>query len=85
MIFLLGDVTGKGVAASLLMTHLHAMFRASRHGMEVDRLMDMGNRMFCESTIAGQYATLVCGRVGNAGDIEIANAGHLPALMAATA
>jgi Stage II sporulation protein E (SpoIIE) len=28
LIFLLGDVSGKGVAASLLMTHLHAMFRA---------------------------------------------------------
>ena len=28
LIFLLGDVTGKGVAASLLMTHLHAMFRS---------------------------------------------------------
>ena len=27
LIFLVGDVSGKGVAASLLMTHLHAMFR----------------------------------------------------------
>ena len=27
LIFLLGDVSGKGVAASLLMTHMHAMFR----------------------------------------------------------
>lgn len=80
-IFLLGDVAGKGVAASLLMTHLHAMFR-SLASMDVgaDKLLDLGNRIFCESTIAGQYATLVCGRVGNAGDIEIASAGHLPAL-----
>ena len=28
LVFLLGDVAGKGVAASLLMTHLHAMFRS---------------------------------------------------------
>jgi phosphoserine phosphatase RsbU/P len=79
--FLLGDVAGKGVAASLLMTHLHAMFR-SLSGMDVgvDKLLDLGNRIFCESTIAGQYATLICGRVGNGGDVEIANAGHLPAL-----
>jgi len=28
LIFLLGDVSGKGVAASLLMTHLNAMFRS---------------------------------------------------------
>lgn len=81
-IFLLGDVAGKGVAASLLMTHLHAMFR-SLSSMEIDlrNLLDVGNRIFCESTIAGQYATLVCGRVGDGGEIEIASAGHLPALL----
>jgi phosphoserine phosphatase RsbU/P len=84
MIFLLGDVTGKGVAASLLMTHLHAMFRAlSGIAVELDNLLEMANRMFCESTIAGQYATLVCGRAGHSGEIEIASAGHLPVLVAA--
>lgn len=83
LIFLLGDVTGKGVAASLLMTHLHAMFRAlSGIGLELDRLMEMANRVFCDSTIAGQYATLVCGRAGHSGEIEIASAGHLPVLLA---
>jgi phosphoserine phosphatase RsbU/P len=79
--FLLGDVAGKGVAASLLMTHLHAMFRSlSSMDVGVDKLLDLGNRIFCESTIAGQYATLICGRVGNSGEVEIAGAGHLPAL-----
>jgi sigma-B regulation protein RsbU (phosphoserine phosphatase) len=83
LIFLLGDVSGKGVAASLLMTHLHAMFRAlSGIGLELDRLMEMANRVFCESTIAGQYATLVCGRAGHSGEIEIASAGHPPILLA---
>ena len=43
LIFLLGDVSGKGVAASLLMTHLHAMFRAlSGIGLELDQLMEKG-------------------------------------------
>jgi phosphoserine phosphatase RsbU/P len=83
LIFLLGDVSGKGVAASLLMTHLHAMFRAlSGIGLELDRLMEMANRMFCESTIAGQYATLVCGRAARSGEVEFASAGHLPVLLA---
>lgn len=82
LIFLLGDVAGKGVAASLLMTHLHAMFRSlSAMEIEVDKLLDLGNRIFCESTIAGQYATLICGRAGRSGEIEIASAGHLPALL----
>src|SRR5271170_799112 len=32
LLFLLGDVAGKGVAASLLMTHMHAMFRSLSNG-----------------------------------------------------
>jgi sigma-B regulation protein RsbU (phosphoserine phosphatase) len=84
LIFLLGDVAGKGVAASLLMTHLHAMFRSlSAIAIDLDKLLDVGNRIFCESTIAGQYATLICGRVGRGGELEIASAGHLPALHVA--
>jgi phosphoserine phosphatase RsbU/P len=81
LVFLLGDVAGKGVAASLLMTHLHAMFRSlSGVGLELERMLEIANRVFCESTFAGQYATLVCGRAGRTGDLEIASAGHYPAL-----
>lgn len=80
--FLLGDVAGKGVAASLLMSHLHATFRTlSAVEVGLEKLLDMGNRIFCESTLAGQYATLVCGRLANANEIEIASAGHLPVLV----
>jgi sigma-B regulation protein RsbU (phosphoserine phosphatase) len=83
--FLLGDVAGKGVAASLLMTHLHAMFRSLvSMGLDLERLLEVANRLFCESTFAGQYATLVCGRAGGNGDIEVASAGHFPALLAST-
>jgi phosphoserine phosphatase RsbU/P len=82
LIFLLGDVSGKGVAASLLMTHLHAMFRSlASTDVELGKLLDMANRLFCQSTTAGQYATLVCGRAGRSGEIEIASAGHAPALV----
>jgi len=82
LIFLLGDVSGKGVAASLLMTHLHAMFRSlASTDVELGKLLEMANRLFCQSTTAGQYATLVCGRAGRSGEIEIASAGHAPALM----
>jgi len=82
LIFLLGDVAGKGVAASLLMTHLHAMFRSlASLGLELDKLLEMANRLFCESTIAGQYATLICGGIGRDGELEIVSAGHNPALL----
>jgi len=51
-------------------------------GLDLDKLLEVANRLFCESTTAGQYATLVCGRAGRSGDIEIASAGHYPALLA---
>src|SRR5579862_4436728 len=51
LIFLLGDVSGKGVAASLLMTHLHAMFRTlAGANLELCQLIEMANRLFCKST-----------------------------------
>jgi len=49
--------------------------------LDLEKLLGTANRVFCESTFAGQYATLVCGRAGKSGDIEIASAGHLPAVM----
>lgn len=83
LIFLLGDVAGKGVAASLLMTHLHAMFRVlAATAVGLDGLLATANRMLCQNTVGGQYATLICGRAGHSGEIEIASAGHFPVLHA---
>jgi len=80
--FLLGDVSGKGVAASMLMSHLHAMFRSlTSVGLPLGQLLSLANRVFCESTMAGQYATLVAGRAGHSGEVELSNAGHLPGLL----
>ena len=79
--FLLGDVSGHGVAASMLMTQLHATFRSLISlGLPVNKLVETANRIFCESVPTGQYATLVCGRASKMGEVEISNAGHLPVL-----
>ncbi len=79
LFFFAGDVAGKGVAASLLMSHLHAIFRSLvQFGMPVTELVNRANRVFCESTSSSKYATLLCGRCSNSGDVEIANAGHCP-------
>jgi len=86
LIFLLGDVSGKGIAASLLMTHLHAMFRSlAGVGLNLEKLLEIANRLFCESTTASQYATLICGSIGRNGEVEIASAGHSPALLVSRA
>jgi phosphoserine phosphatase RsbU/P len=102
--FLVGDVSGKGVAASMLMTHLHAIFRSltsrgaspqerrfpqgtpvdTRSGngdLTLDQLMQLANRVFCESVMPGQFATMVAGRALPSGRVEIVNAGHCPVMV----
>src|SRR5215469_10173091 len=74
---MVGDVSGKGVAASMLMANLHAMFRVLvPTGLPVAELVSRANRIFCESTLPTQYATLVVGKASACGEVEICNGGH---------
>jgi sigma-B regulation protein RsbU (phosphoserine phosphatase) len=82
LLFLLGDVSGKGVAASMQMAQLHALFRSmTRMSLPLCQIVTHVNRFFCESALAGQYATLVCGLAKTTGEVEIHNAGHCPAIV----
>src|SRR5438445_8859942 len=59
LLFMLGDVSGKGVAASMLMSHLHATFRSlAETSLPIDRLVQDANRTISESTMAEQFTTL---------------------------
>jgi len=81
--FAIGDVSGKGVAASMLMAHLHATLRALVPlDLPLDQLVARASSLFCESALPSHFATLVLGRAGRAGDVEICNAGHVPPLVA---
>lgn len=78
LLFLAGDVSGKGVAASLLMSNLHAIFRSLYlPGMALIDLVKRANHVFCENTMSSFYATLLCGLAHPSGELEICNAGHL--------
>ncbi|PYT00056.1 MAG: hypothetical protein DMF63_08790 [Acidobacteria bacterium] len=80
--FILGDVSGKGMAASMLMSNLHAMFHALVPlGLELCEMMTRANRLFAESTLANHYATLVVGKINANGEVEMCNAGHLPPIV----
>lgn len=80
--FILGDVSGKGMAASILMSNLHAMFRALIPlDLPLCDLIKRANSLFCESTLANQYATLICGKLNRSGELEFCNAGHLPPVI----
>jgi phosphoserine phosphatase RsbU/P len=81
LLFLFGDVSGKGVAASMLMSHLHATFRSlAQANLPLQRMVEAANRIFSESTLAEQFATLVVGRATADGSVEFVSAGHLPVL-----
>jgi phosphoserine phosphatase RsbU/P len=80
--FMLGDVSGKGVAASMLMSQLHAMFRTLISiGLPLDQIVERASRVFCSSTLPTQFATLVCVKARGTGEVEICNAGHNPPLL----
>jgi len=82
LFFMLGDVAGKGVAASVLMAHLHALLRSLvAGGGELTDLLGQANRLFARSTGSNRYATLVVGRALPNGEVELCNAGHLPPLL----
>jgi len=80
--FVVGDVTGKGVSAAMLMAHLNAMFRALVPlGLTLERVMEQASRMFCESTLPTHFATLACGKASSSGEVELSIAGHHPVLL----
>ena len=82
LLFLLGDVSGKGVAASMIMAQLHALFRSlTGMSLPLGQIVAQVNRVLCESALAGQFATLVCGLTKPTGEVEIHNAGHCPAIV----
>jgi sigma-B regulation protein RsbU (phosphoserine phosphatase) len=82
LFFALGDVAGKGVAASLLMSQLHAIFRTlTPADLPAQSLVERASRIFCETTMSTFFATLICGRADSSGAMELCNAGHCPALV----
>jgi sigma-B regulation protein RsbU (phosphoserine phosphatase) len=82
LFFLIGDVSGKGVAASLFMARLNALFRSLiETGLPVPEMVQRADRLLADSTISSHYATLVCGHAGQSGKIEFCNAGQCTPLL----
>jgi phosphoserine phosphatase RsbU/P len=62
MAFLLGDVSGKGIGAALLMANLQATIRGQQElARDPARLIDRVNALFFESTRPEHFATLFYG------------------------
>lgn len=80
----IGDIAGKGIAAALLMANLQANLRG-QCAIAVDqpqRLLQAVNKLFCENTTNGAFATLFFAEFDDqAGRLRYVNCGHLPALL----
>jgi len=81
--FSLGDVSGKGMDAALLMSKTASLFRCLGKTIhEPGQLLATINRELCETAIHGMFVTMVCGLLNpRTGDIRLANTGHEPPLI----
>ncbi len=82
VLFVLGDVAGKGTGAALLMAVLRALVRAHWYGADPAEAMVRINRTVCQNVPQGKYITFFLGRLDPpTGRVTYVNAGHNPPLL----
>jgi sigma-B regulation protein RsbU (phosphoserine phosphatase) len=82
--FAVGDVSGKGLGASLLMANLHALMRSQlpRAAGDLAAFTTEVNEHLVASSPSGMFVTLFVGVLDTAtGELRYVNAGHPPALV----
>jgi serine phosphatase RsbU (regulator of sigma subunit) len=80
--FALGDVSGKGTGAALLMTVLRAAVRGHWGVGEPAEAVTRINRTVCQNVTPGKYVTFFMGRLDpGTGAVEYVNAGHNPPIV----
>ncbi|NOY77400.1 MAG: SpoIIE family protein phosphatase [Calditrichaeota bacterium] len=79
----IGDVSGKGAPAALMMASLYSAFKSRiNENWTVDRLVARLNRILYEHTLPGKYATFFLAELNPKEKIlEFCNAGHNPPIL----
>jgi phosphoserine phosphatase RsbU/P len=80
----IGDVSGKGIGAALMMASLQASLRgeATRAPKNLAAVVANVNRLVYEASAANRYATFFYGQYDSAqGDFHYVNAGHNPPIL----
>lgn len=83
IMFNLGDVSGKGMHAALLMTKTSSLFRClgKKIHSPAELLKEINNEI-CETSIRGMFVTMVAGIYDpSTGEIIIVNAGNPPPIL----
>jgi serine phosphatase RsbU (regulator of sigma subunit) len=82
LLFALGDVSGKGTGAALLMTVLRASVRGHWNEPSTADAMVRINRTVCQNVPENKYITFFLGRLDPpTGEVRYVNAGHNPPLL----
>jgi sigma-B regulation protein RsbU (phosphoserine phosphatase) len=78
-----GDVSGKGMPASMLMANLQATLRASFEAQHNPaKVLEQSNRLLYKSTSDEKFATVFLALLDSAlNELRYANAGHDPAML----
>ncbi len=78
LVFCIGDVSGKGVPAALLMAVMRSMFRSeARRADSAADIVDAMNRNLCEEYKGGDFITMFVGILDlQSGCLDYCNAGH---------
>jgi serine phosphatase RsbU (regulator of sigma subunit)/predicted enzyme related to lactoylglutathione lyase len=79
-----GDISGKGIAAALLMAHLQASLRSqcAVASEEPRRFLRSVNQLFCQNTTESAFATLVFAEYDDrTRRVRHASCGHPPAIL----
>ena len=78
LVFCIGDVSGKGVPAALLMAVMRSMFRSeARRADSAAEMVETMNRNLCEEYTGGDFVTMFVGILDlNSGRLDYCNAGH---------
>ena len=81
--FCIGDVSGKGIPAALMMAVSRALFRSFiLAGRDPAAIMSAINQQLCDETDETMFVTAICGVLDlGTGELLYANAGHNPPLI----
>jgi sigma-B regulation protein RsbU (phosphoserine phosphatase) len=81
--FCLGDVSGKGTSAALLMAKTISLFRClCKVVKDISKIVQLMNNELCETAVRGMFVTFVCGCLDpESNELTIINVGHPPPFL----
>lgn len=83
LVLAIGDVSGKGVPAALLMANVQATFRTeAQAGRSPEEILRIVNQQLCAIERPDRFVSLFCARLDlRTRELRYANGGHLPPIL----